>query len=158
MQLSTPTLALLLSTLASASPLSRRDDAPQTANFTFHTVAGTTYDLEVLADGTRQLTNHDAKVVSVDINDYNAGSQCVFRDASGAEVRGELKVDTNTGNQSLLFGETGEGEVVGSVSCEGTCVGIYGFCFDPSTGMSLGACCNGVCAADRCRPWNAGNQ
>lgn len=156
MQFSTPTLALLLSTLASANPHSARDDAPQTAHFTFHTTSSSTYDLDVLTDGSAQITNKNAKVVSVDINDYNAQSQCIFKDASDAEIEGELKIDTETGDQSLSFGEGGK--VVKSVSCEGLCIGIYSDCYDPSAGMNLGPCCNGFCAANKCRPWSTGSQ
>lgn len=156
MQFSTPMLALLLSTLTSANPLSARDETPQTAHFTFHSTSSSTYDLDVLTDGSPQLTKKDCKVVSVDINDYNANTQCVFKDTSDKEIEGELRIDNETGDQSLSFGE--EGKVVKSVSCEGMCLGIYADCYDPSAGMNLGPCCNGFCAANKCRPWSTGSQ
>ncbi|UKZ60922.1 uncharacterized protein TrAtP1_002193 [Trichoderma atroviride] len=45
-------------------------------------------------------------------------------------------------------------QTVTSITCQGTCVETWSACFDDATGQSLGPCCNGLCIANRCRPFN----
>ncbi|KAI4865978.1 hypothetical protein F4820DRAFT_418278 [Hypoxylon rubiginosum] len=127
-----------------AHPLEERD--VQVAHLTFHG-GPASYDLAVPADGTLVYTNNDLSISIIDAPDYNAGSQCTFNTAGDKAL--VSSIDTQTGMQSLIVGPP---QPIISVSCQGSCIPTYGACF--VNGQYTGACCNGFCAATRCRPWN----
>jgi len=45
----------------------------------------------------------------------------------------------------------GPPQPIDSVTCSGTCLQTYGDCY--VNGQYVGSCCNGYCAANKCRPW-----
>ncbi|KAI1772194.1 hypothetical protein F4818DRAFT_179085 [Hypoxylon cercidicola] len=143
----TSTILLSLGLVAGAytHPVEERGDV-QVAHLTFHG-GPASYDLAVPADGTLVYTNNDLSISIIDAPDYNAGTQCIFNTAGEKAL--VSSIDTQTGMQSLIVGPP---QPIISVSCLGTCVPTWGECY--SNGQYVGACCNGFCAATRCRPWN----
>ncbi|KAI1211178.1 uncharacterized protein F4807DRAFT_419288 [Annulohypoxylon truncatum] len=129
---------------SSAHPLEERD--VQVAHLTFHG-GPASYDLAVPADGSVVNTNNDISVSIIDAPDYDAITQCTFNTASEKTL--VSSIDTQTGLQSIIVGPP---QPIISVSCNGACTPTYGVCFDG--GKYLAPCCNGFCAATRCRPWN----
>ncbi|KAG9254076.1 uncharacterized protein F5Z01DRAFT_116385 [Emericellopsis atlantica] len=127
----------------------------QIAHFIFHRASSSdSIALNVTTDGMPAVLQGDSKIKSIDINDYDANQQCIFKAPDDTVIEPKLDIDTETGEQRLVFAEPRE---VGSVSCRGMCIPVYGECYD-STGMPVGLCCNGVCAATRCRAWNAASS
>ncbi|KAI1100366.1 hypothetical protein F4804DRAFT_319190 [Jackrogersella minutella] len=137
-------LSLGLIVSSSAHPLDERD--VQVAHLTFHG-GPASYDLAVPADGTVVNTNSDISISIIDAPDYNAINQCTFNTASEKSLAGSI--NTQTGLQSIIVGPP---QPIISVSCQGSCIPTYGECF--TNGQYTGPCCNGFCAATRCRPWN----
>ncbi|KAI1801329.1 hypothetical protein F4811DRAFT_534880 [Daldinia bambusicola] len=129
---------------SSAHPVEERN--VQVAHLTFHG-GPASYDLAVPADGSVVNTNNDISVSIIDAPDYNAISQCTFNTADEKTL--VSSIDTQTGLQSIIVGPP---QPIISVSCQGSCVPTWGVCF--SNGQYTGPCCNGFCAATRCRPWN----
>ncbi|KAI2615805.1 hypothetical protein GGS26DRAFT_454570 [Hypomontagnella submonticulosa] len=121
----------------------------QVAHLTFHG-GPASYDLAVPADGTVINTNNDIAVSIIDAPDYNAINQCTFNTVGEKTLASSI--NTQTGLQSIIVGPP---QRIISVSCQGTCIATYGMCFD--NGQYIGPCCNGFCAATRCRPWNISN-
>lgn len=91
-------------------------------------------------------TDNDISVNIIDAPDYNAISQCTFY--TGGE-KALVSGITPQGVQQVIIGPP---QPVTGVSCFGFCVPTYGACYD-TNGQSVGPCCNGFCAATRCRPW-----
>ncbi|KAI1473142.1 uncharacterized protein F4812DRAFT_40756 [Daldinia caldariorum] len=129
---------------SSAHPVEERD--VQVAHLTFHG-GPASYELAVPADGSVVNTNNDISVSIIDAPDYNAIYQCTFNTAGEKTLVGSI--DTHTGLQSIIVGPP---QPIISVSCQGSCIPTWGTCF--SNGQYTGSCCNGFCAATRCRPWN----
>ncbi|KAL7621824.1 hypothetical protein AAE478_007324 [Parahypoxylon ruwenzoriense] len=142
--LNTVLFGLGLVASSSAHPLEDRD--VQVAHLTFHG-GPASYELVVPADGTVVNTNNNIAVSIIDAPDYNAISQCTFNTAGEKTL--VSSINTQTGLQSIIVGPP---QPILSVSCLGSCVATYGECF--SNGQYVGPCCNGFCAATRCRPWN----
>ncbi|KAI2629959.1 hypothetical protein GGR54DRAFT_287249 [Hypoxylon sp. NC1633] len=142
----TSTVLLGLGLVASslAHPLEDRD--VQVAHLTFHG-GPASYELTVPADGTVVNTNNDISVSIIDAPDYNALAQCTFNTAGEKAL--VSSINTQTGMQSIIVGPP---QPIISVSCQGSCIPTYGECF--TNGQYNGPCCNGFCAATRCRPWN----
>lgn len=86
----------------------------------------------------------------IDAPDYNALSQCTFTTAGEKTL--VSSINTQTGMQSIVVGPP---QPIISVSCQGSCTPTYGVCYE--NGMFTAPCCNGFCAATRCRPWNITN-
>jgi hypothetical protein len=81
----------------------------------------------------------------IDAPDYNAYGQCQFMTAGQATLASGF---SSTGVNQIHVGPP---QPVLGVSCQGMCVPTYGECF--RNGQYVGPCCNGFCAANRCRPW-----
>ncbi|KAH7237423.1 hypothetical protein FSOLCH5_004771 [Fusarium solani] len=122
-----------------------RDDV-QTVHLTFHG-GPASYEMTFPADGKTRQTNSDINVNIIDAPDYNAFSQCTF--TTNGEKTLVQSIDSD-GSQHIIVGPP---QVITAVSCQGFCVPTYGECYD-SNGQPVGPCCNGFCAADRCRPWS----
>ncbi|PNY24094.1 Uncharacterized protein TCAP_05958 [Tolypocladium capitatum] len=136
---------------APPSEVFMRDDV-QTAHLTFHTDScPETYALAVKADGSTVETAHDGlDIFLIDAPDYLAYSMCKFQTPGEVTLSTKLASD-NVTTQIVLSPP----QPVLSVRCEGKCLGTYVACYT-SSGMLVGPCCNGFCAADLCRPWNTG--
>ncbi|KAM5347170.1 hypothetical protein ACJ41O_010175 [Fusarium nematophilum] len=142
--LSVPSIAIFASALARPG-LVERDDV-QTLHLTFHG-GPASYELSFPADGRRRNTNNGINVNIIDAPDYNAFSQCTFY------TDGEKTLVQSIGDDGSQHVVVGPPQPIIAVSCEGMCVPTYGECYD-SNGQPVGPCCNGFCAADRCRPWD----
>ncbi|WYZ42477.1 hypothetical protein EsH8_VI_000176 [Colletotrichum jinshuiense] len=145
MMLSTFLLTILsLAPSSLAHPLEERDEV-QTVHLTFHG-GPASYDLAIPANGQVYPTNNAISVNIIDAPDYNAISQCKFyTNGEKALVSGI----TPQGVQQVIIGPP---QPVTGVSCLGICVPTYGQCYG-TDGQYIGPCCNGFCAATRCRPW-----
>ncbi|KAI5918703.1 hypothetical protein F4810DRAFT_558420 [Camillea tinctor] len=137
-------LALGLLSESLAHPLDERD--VQVAHLTFHG-GPASYTLDVPADGSVVPTNNDISVNIIDTPDYNAISQCTFNTAGEKALVSGISPE---GVQQIIVGPP---QPIISVSCQGSCVPTYGQCYG-TDGQYIGPCCNGFCAASRCRPWN----
>jgi hypothetical protein len=108
----------------------------------------------------------DISVNIIDAPDYNAFQQCTFNTANGKTL---VQSIGEGGLQQIVVGPP---QPILSVGCQGMCVPTYGElasssckpyewlliiiigeCYN-SNGQYVGPCCNGFCAADRCRPWD----
>ncbi|RYP34247.1 hypothetical protein DL767_004370 [Monosporascus sp. MG133] len=139
----TTILGLSLAAASLSQPLEERQ--AQIVNLTFHG-GPASYELAVPTDGTVIPTNRNNLAVSIiDTPDYNAISQCTFNTAGVATLEHYV---TQDGLQQIIVGPP---QPILSVSCEGTCVPTYGQCY--INNQFVGPCCNGFCAATRCRPW-----
>ncbi|PHH88345.1 hypothetical protein CDD83_7643 [Cordyceps sp. RAO-2017] len=136
-----------------SSELETRDE-PLTAHLTFRAASSEeTYTMAVLADGNPVKTGHETLAVGlVDAPDYLAQTFCNFQMSGEASISSKIASDNVT--QQVVIDPP---QPILSVSCRGFCVGIYGACYG-SDGQYVGPCCNGVCIATRCRPWNIGHQ
>ncbi|KAJ3531261.1 hypothetical protein NM208_g8952 [Fusarium decemcellulare] len=131
---------------ASALPNLNERASVQTVHLTFHG-GPASYKMTFPADGKTRKTNSNINVNIIDANDYNAFSQCTFTTKGQKTLVQSISQD---GSQHIIVGPP---QVIIAVSCHGMCVPTYGECYD-SNGQYVGPCCNGFCAADRCRPWN----
>ncbi|KAI1843786.1 hypothetical protein JX266_010045 [Neoarthrinium moseri] len=137
-------LSLGVTANSNATPLDARDGV-QTVHLTFHG-GPASYSLTIPADGKIHQTNNGISVNIIDAPDYNAISQCTFYTAGQKTLVSGI---TDKGLQQVIVGPP---QPITAVSCQGMCVGIYGDCYDHN-GQFVGPCCNGFCAADKCRPW-----
>lgn len=117
---------------------------------------------------TPHATDNDISVNIIDTPDYNAFSQCTFY------TDGEKTLVQSIGDNGEQQIVVGPPQPIRSVSCQGMCVPTYGkehpilgcvfvlhfltshligMCYD-TNGQYVGPCCNGFCAATRCRPWD----
>lgn len=71
-------------------------------------------------------TEKDMPVRNINIDDYNANEQCVFKTSGGKTLDPQLKTNSNDGSQMLILEEP---KPIVSVACEGTCIGTYGKSF-----------------------------
>lgn len=90
----------------------------------------------------------DLNINLISAPDYNALSQCkfVFKGITQPTLAQHI---TSDGGQQIAVGPPAP---LKSVTCLGSCVPVYGMCYD-TNGQYVGPCCNGYCAATRCRPW-----
>ncbi|KAK0712630.1 hypothetical protein B0T26DRAFT_741665 [Lasiosphaeria miniovina] len=137
-------LALGLAALASAAPLEDRD-APQTVHLTFHG-GPAEYSMAFPADGNLYPTNNNIAVNIIDAPDYNAFYQCTFYTPGDKTLASSI---SPTGVGEIFVGPP---QPVTGVRCLGFCVATYSDCYN-SQGQYVGPCCNGFCAANKCRPW-----
>ncbi|PFH55525.1 hypothetical protein XA68_18115 [Ophiocordyceps unilateralis] len=128
-------------------------DEVQTAHLTFRAVSSPeTYRLAVRADGKPVKTGHDALNVShIDAPDYLARALCKFQ--TSREVKLSTTVAKDGVTQQVVLDPP---QPVLTVRCQGQCVYTYGACYDTNN-QPVGPCCNGLCVATRCRPWNLGH-
>lgn len=68
-------------------------------------------------------TDNDLVVKTIDSNDYKADSLCTFKTPDGKTVKPVMHPNATDGTQELVFEHP---TAIGSVSCEGMCVGKYG--------------------------------
>ncbi|KAL0938473.1 uncharacterized protein CTRU02_205083 [Colletotrichum truncatum] len=135
-------LALALPSLS--QPLEERD-VFQTVHLTFRG-GPASYQLNIPADGQIYPTNNDLSINIIDAPDYNAIYQCTFH------TNGEKALVSGITPQGIQQVIIGPPQPVTGVSCFGFCVGTYENCYG-SDGQYIGPCCNGYCAANKCRPW-----
>ncbi|KAK2027154.1 hypothetical protein LX32DRAFT_641151 [Colletotrichum zoysiae] len=135
-------LSIVAPTLS--QPLEERD-VFQTVHLTFHG-GPASYELVIPADGQVHATNNGISVNIIDAPDYNAISQCTFY------TNGEKALASGITSQGLQQVIVGPPQPITGVSCFGICVATYGECYN-TQGQYVGPCCNGFCAATRCRPW-----
>ncbi|KAJ3493641.1 hypothetical protein NLG97_g4609 [Lecanicillium saksenae] len=112
------------------------------------------YNLSVVADGSAHDTgNAHTSISLVDAPDYNAATLCDF-DFELADGAAPPKHEFTIGED----GHTGQVKIspptpVKGIKCQGSCVSNYGTC-NGADGQGPKLCCNGFCAADKCRPWD----
>lgn len=82
----------------------------------------------------------------IDAPDYNAPINCKFYTPGQKTLVGSI---SPTGVGRILVGPP---QPIRAVSCLGMCVPNYSNCYD-TNGQYVGDCCNGYCAATKCRPW-----
>lgn len=141
----------------------------QTAHFTFNNADSSKhYNLTVVADGTvvkprtpsciliphsgsANIVDNRLAVHHIDAPDYCLRTLCKLSTAQPTELKDAIAADGVT-QQVVLNPPT----QVLSISCKGDCVPTYGECY--KDGQYVGPCCNGFCAANRCRPWNTDSQ
>ncbi|PSR92434.1 hypothetical protein BD289DRAFT_428883 [Coniella lustricola] len=156
--------ALQMATRASAFPSSaaqsqqlRQRDAPQAVSLIFE-AGPAAYSLNITADGQEYFTNSDLSINAILAPDYNPNAYCTFTTASGGAVAFEPSLVQRPGIDEFPINElvVGPPQPIVSVTCDGFCLGVYGECVD-FQGQYTAPCCNGFCAATRCRPWNDGS-
>lgn len=91
------------------------------------------------------LPDNNIAVNIIDAPDYNAQYQCTFYTPGEKALVGGI---TPEGLSQVIIGPP---QPVTGVSCAGICIPTYSDCF--RNGQYLGPCCNGFCAANKCRPW-----
>lgn len=141
----------------------------QTAHFTFNNAdTSKHYDLTVVADGavvklrafscictpcfgSANIIDNRLAVHHIDAPDYCLRNLCKLKTTQPTELNDAIAADGVT-QQVVLKPPT----QVLSISCKGDCVPTYRECY--KDGQYVGPCCNGFCAADRCKPWNTGGQ
>lgn len=102
------------------------------------------YSLQVPADGNYYPTNNGLNINIIQTPDFNAYQNCEFHTAGEkALVQGVID-----GVQSIAVGPP---QPILGVTCHGTCIPNYSDCY--RDGQYLGECCNGYCAANKCRAW-----
>ncbi|KAL2118754.1 hypothetical protein VTJ04DRAFT_5713 [Mycothermus thermophilus] len=140
----TPILGLFTWT-ASAIPLEERTDQPvQTVRLTFHG-GPASYNLTFPADGQLYKTNNDLSVSIIEAPDYAAFTFCRFETYNEATLVSSI---SPAGINQILVGPP---TPITGVRCEGFCVDTWSECY--RNGQFVGLCCQGYCAANRCRPW-----
>ncbi|KAK4463512.1 hypothetical protein QBC42DRAFT_337523 [Cladorrhinum samala] len=141
------TALLGLASTASAVPLEER--AVQTVNLKFY-AGPATYTMTIPADGQVHPTNHnDLNVNIIESSDYDIFRLCQFHYDPPASGTVTL-VSSIAGNANQVF--VGPPTPIKSVSCQGVCLTIYQDCY--INGQFVAPCCNGYCAANKCRPWS----
>ncbi|KAH7200346.1 hypothetical protein ACKRZS_006184 [Fusarium odoratissimum] len=94
-------------------------------------------------------SDHDLSVDVIHNSDYNALEQWFV--AIEGQAKLTPKVSTKDGPQHILVNSP---RAITAVDCTGSCVPMVGECYD-TRGQPVGPCCNGMCMANRCRPWNS---
>ncbi|KAK3936685.1 hypothetical protein QBC46DRAFT_295732 [Diplogelasinospora grovesii] len=140
------TSILAIAGLAAAAPTSSQleERDVQTVHLIFHG-GPASYNLTLPADGKVYPTNNNIAVSIIDAPDYNAFQQCTFYTPGPHTLASSISPE---GVGQVIVGPP---QPVTGVSCYGMCVQTYGDCY--SQGQYVGPCCNGFCAANKCRPW-----
>ncbi|KAK4183831.1 hypothetical protein QBC35DRAFT_507203 [Podospora australis] len=136
------TLALSL-TAASASPVQERD--VQTVHLTFYG-GPASYSLSFPADGTIVPTNNNINIDKIESPDYDPYRLCTFHTAGQKSLASGI--NSQTGAAQVFVGPP---QPITGVSCIGFCLTTYQDCY--RNGQYVGPCCNGFCAANKCRPY-----
>lgn len=139
-------VAVILGSALAHPTIEERDF--QTVHLIFH-AGPASYEMAFPADGLAHPTNSDLSVNIIDAPDFYA-QQCTFNTAQEKTLVFGLSHDAQPFGQVIV----GPPQPIISVSCVGTCVYTYGDCYN-SQGQYVGPCCNGFCAANKCRPWRA---
>ncbi|GAB1312642.1 hypothetical protein MFIFM68171_02852 [Madurella fahalii] len=117
----------------------------QMVHLVFHAAAAT-YDLTIPSDGQSHPTNNGLNVNLITAPDFNI-DQCQFSTHQPATFVWQTTKD----NPPVSEYAVGPPQPVDAVTCRGTCIPTYGTCFENNA--YIGHCCNGYCAATKCRPW-----
>jgi len=148
-------LLLILLPLALALPTEGPPPPPgplrafQGAHLIFH-AAPVQYEMTVPADGHFHPTpNNGLNVNLIDAPDFNI-DQCEFHTKGPATFVWQT-VPSGVGDWRISQYAVGPPQIITGVTCRGTCLGVYSTCYE--SGMFLGTCCNGYCAANKCRPY-----
>lgn len=139
-----PALLGLAVSHPAAPELDRRAD-PQIAHFYFQ-AAATGYNLTVPADGNWYPTNNGLNINIITALDFTV-NQCEFATHQQVTFNYQLSGDSFPKEQFAV----GPPQPIDSVRCHGYCLGIYEDCV--KNGQYVGTCCNGFCAANKCRPY-----
>ncbi|KAL7948011.1 hypothetical protein V8C42DRAFT_316392 [Trichoderma barbatum] len=132
--------------------LSLAQDTVQVAHVTLRSIGDDhSYPLDVPADGKAVLTYSSLPIQHIDAPDFNVLQACVIETAGEANLSSTIAADGVT--QQVVIDPP---QAVTSITCQGTCVATYGACYAPD-GSYVGACCNGMCIASHCKPWNIGS-
>ena len=83
----------------------------------------------------------------MDAPDFNI-DQCEFH-TKGPATYVYQKIPSGVADWRIGQYAVGSPQVITGVTCRGTCLSVYSTCVE--NGMVLGACCNGYCAANKCR-------
>ncbi|KAL6900159.1 hypothetical protein GGI43DRAFT_59838 [Trichoderma evansii] len=122
----------------------------QVAHVTLRSVGDDhSFPLAVPADGKPVFTYSTLPVQKIDAPDFDVLQACVIDTVGPANLSSTIASDGVT--QQVVIDPP---QTVTSITCQGTCVETWSACVDDATGQSLGACCNGLCIANRCRPFN----
>lgn len=154
---------LALAALASAHAISLADTqalhsrAFQPVALTFQ-AGPVSYRLELVADGQEYFINNDLNVNLITAPDFDAYRLCTFKTASDEVTFAPSLTQRPEDFWPINQIAVGPPQNIVSVTCSGTCVGVYGDCYNSTTGQYIGSCCNGFCAANKCRPWSTGNS
>ncbi|CAD6443458.1 3de85bb1-28ca-40a6-a6d2-c913737ebea1 [Sclerotinia trifoliorum] len=104
------------------------------------------YNLTVPATGYTQLTSNALSVSLIRSSNFDVFHLCTFSFASPA---------TLVNNGGII--SVGPPTPITAVSCPPTdqrCIPNYNDCYSSTTGQFLGSCCDGFCAANKCRPFS----
>ncbi|KAL7938428.1 hypothetical protein V8C35DRAFT_153401 [Trichoderma chlorosporum] len=133
--------------------LSLAQASVQTAHVTLRSEGNDhAYPLDVPANGEPVYTYSTLPIQRIDAPDYNVLQNCVIDTPGPKNLSTGIAPDGVT--QQVLIDPP---QTVTSMTCQGTCVATYDNCFAPN-GSYVGACCNGLCVASKCNPWNIGSQ
>ncbi|KAK3385958.1 hypothetical protein B0H63DRAFT_523278 [Podospora didyma] len=138
------TIILGLAATALAMPVVEERTGAQIVHLVFHG-GPAQYQMTFPADGSSYPTKDNMAVSIIDAPDFNAIYQCTFNTVGQKTLVGSI---TPQGLAQIFVGPP---QPITSVSCHGTCVGTYGDCY--RDGQFVGQCCNGYCAANKCRPY-----
>ncbi|KAF3769151.1 hypothetical protein M406DRAFT_234725, partial [Cryphonectria parasitica EP155] len=130
-------------------------DAPQPVSLIFQG-GPASYSLNITADGEEYFTDNDLSVSLILSPNYDPYHYCTFKTASQVAFAPSLvqrPEDLFPINEIAV----GPPQPIISVKCSGVCLGVYGECYNIQ-GQYVAPCCNGFCAATRCRPWNEGSS
>ncbi|KUI58993.1 hypothetical protein VP1G_06239 [Cytospora mali] len=119
--------------------------------------AAASYNLTILADGQEHFTNSDLNVNLIDAPDFDAYHLCSFKTGNGEATLVPSLTQRPEDPWPINQIAVGPPQAIVSVTCSGTCVGVYGDCFNSTNGQYIGSCCDGFCAANKCRPWTIGS-
>ncbi|KAL0955339.1 hypothetical protein HGRIS_004222 [Hohenbuehelia grisea] len=123
----------------------RRQTTEQSVQLIFHG-GPVQYSWGLLANGTLQSTGNDLIVDTIDAPNYNALQNCQFITDNDKTLVGAF---SSTGVPQITVGPP---QPIRAVSCQGVCIPTFGDCF--RDGQSLGTCCAGFCAANKCRSFS----
>ncbi|KAK3355418.1 hypothetical protein B0H65DRAFT_414648 [Neurospora tetraspora] len=134
--------------LAFAHPAPELDPraAPQIAHFYFQ-AAATGYNLTVPADGNWYPTNNGLNVNIITALDFTV-TQCEFATHQQVAFAYQLSGADPYPKEQFAVGPP---QPIDRVRCHGYCLQIYQDCY--KNGQFVGSCCNGFCAANKCRPY-----
>ncbi|KAK4446808.1 hypothetical protein QBC34DRAFT_410875 [Podospora aff. communis PSN243] len=147
-------LPLLLLPLTFALPTEGPPARPpaQQVHLIFH-AAPVQYEMTVPADGKFHATpNNGLNVNLIDAPDFNI-EQCEFHTVKGSPATyvWQTTASPTVGTWRISQYAVGPPQIITGVTCKGTCLGVYSTCYE--NGQFLGGCCNGYCAANKCRPY-----
>ncbi|KAK0619444.1 hypothetical protein B0T14DRAFT_430632 [Immersiella caudata] len=111
------------------------------------------YEMAIPADGKLYPTPKNGLNVNlIDAPDFNI-DQCEFHTVKESPVTYVWQTTNSLSVASWRISQyaVGPPQIITGVTCRGTCLGVYSTCFE--NGQFLGECCNGYCAANKCRPY-----